>query len=142
MGTDRKALVVEIATGKVLNTFDLSLKGESVAFAPDGKRLFVYTDDRVITAFDLASGESKKLFDGGVEIFTMTPTPDGKQIVAAGASRDGPGMVSVADAKLADVSFECEDRVKCAAISRDGDFVAAGGNEGSIRLWKLQSSRN
>ncbi|MBV8782534.1 MAG: PD40 domain-containing protein [Phycisphaerae bacterium] len=137
VGTDRKALIADIATGKITNTFDLSLKGESVTFSPDGKQLFIYTDDRVITAFDVASGESKKIFDGGVEIFTMSLTPDGKRIIAAGASRDGPGIISIADAKLEDIAFECDDRTKSAAISLDGQWLAAGGNEGSITLWQL-----
>jgi WD40 repeat protein len=135
VGSDRTALVFDAATGAVAHTFDLKNKGVLVAFAPDGKTLYVYVDDRQVRSIDVATGRSKVLFDRGVVVTTLGVTADGKSLVLAGTGRV-PGLLDPADGTVADLPIDSEDRTMAACASPDGKWLAGGGNEGGVFLWK------
>jgi WD40 repeat protein len=134
-GTDNMATILDAASGKVIRTLKISLNGVAVAFSHDGKKLFVSTTDRVLSSFDLSTGESTRLIEKGVQIFTVAAAKDGKSLV--GGPGHSPWIVTLPDGKLADPAYECEDWVKAAASSPNGQWIAGGGNSGTIYLWKI-----
>ncbi len=135
--TDNTSLVIDIATGKVLRTFDLELKGEQVVFSRDGKTVLASSSDQVLRSFSIETGEGRKLIDKGVPFHTLTVSKDGKLLVLSGTGR-APWLLSLPDGKLTSDAFDSEDRVMSATISPDGKWIAGGANEGDIYLWKAE----
>ena len=105
-----------------------------LVFSHDGKTLITYAE-RVVRTFDIESGKMQKLVDKGYEFRTLTLMADGKSIVLGGAGR-GPWLVSLADGTLTNDAYDVDDRVNCAAMSPGGKWMAGGGNEGPVYLWK------
>ena len=134
--TDHTALVLDIGSGKIVQTLQLGLNGEKAVFSRDGKRLLVFTDDRVLTSFDIASGEGKKLLDNGVPVSTMALSADGKTLILAGTGI-APWSIALPDGTVAEHAYTSDDRVMSAAVSPDGKWVAGGANEGDVYLWPL-----
>jgi WD40 repeat protein len=133
--TDNTALVIDIASGKIVRAFNLELKGEGVVFSRDGKALLTSASDQVLRSFNIETGQGKKLLDKGVPLVTLTLSKDGKTLVLAGTGR-APWLLSLPDGNLTSDAFDCEDRVMSASISPDGKWIAGGANEGDIYLWK------
>ena len=135
-GSDHKANVIEVATGRVERTFDIRLNGVGVTFARDGKMLFVATSDRCLQAFDLTDGTGKTLLDQGVPVTSIAAAPDGKSLYAAGTGR-APLRISLSDGSVDNAAFAGGGWIKCVAISPDGTSLAGGAQDGALSLWKI-----
>jgi WD40 repeat protein len=134
--TDNSAMVIDIATAKVVGSFNLELKGDAVLFSRDNKTLITNSTDQIIRSFDIASGQSQKLLEKNVSFLTIDLSRDGKSLVLGGTGR-APWLLSLADGKLTDAAYDSEDLTRSAALSPDGKWLAGGGNGGSIFLWKV-----
>ena len=136
--SDNSAVVLEAATGKVVATADLKAKGKAVSFSADGKTVFTVGDDRALRSFAAdAGGPAKPLVERGVAVLTVSATRDGKSLILGGGGRYGPWLLTLADGSISESAFDCEDRVMAAATSPDGKWVAGGGHEGAVYLWKV-----
>ena len=134
--TDNTALVLQSDTGKILQTLSIKQHGEKVLFTADGKRLMVFTNDRVLNSFDIATGEAKQLLDKGVPVSTMSLSTDGKTLIMAGTGI-APLSIALPDGTVSENDYTADDRVMSAAISPDGKWLAGGANEGNVYLWPL-----
>lgn len=63
---------------------DANRKLLSLAFHPDGKRLYSSFDDASIVVWDLANGSSKPFTKLSGSIYRLTVSPDGKLLAASG----------------------------------------------------------
>lgn len=133
--TDNTACIIDMATGRLLQTFKLDLNATAVAFSPDAHALFVATTSRLVQRFDLASGEAKTIVDRQVPIFTLRTSADKKQLILGGPGH-GPWIVTLADGALQEPAFTGDAWVKAAAASPDGRHYAGGTQSGDIYLWK------
>jgi WD40 repeat protein len=140
VGSDRTAVLLDPATGKVARTVDLTSQGDAVAVSPDGKTVFVVCGDRVTRSFAAAAdgdgSDPKPLVERGIVFRTLAVSPDGKALVLGG-SGGGPMRLATADGKpTPGPDLGVDDRINAAAVSRDGKWLAGGGNEGGVFLWK------
>jgi hypothetical protein len=113
----------------------------SVAFSQDGLMLAVGGERNGITLTDVASGRlALRLSDGGDgEIDWLAFLPGGRILVAAGTDR----RIHLWDIDKGEREgeFPLEDKsnlnVRAIALSRDGWIAAAGGPQGSVRVYDL-----
>ncbi len=97
---DDTALLIEPATGTIPQTFKLDLKGVLVLFDADAKHLLAYTTNGTLTAFDVATGDSKTLDERG-PYNTIVLSPDGKTVVLAGNGL-APSLLPLSAGKMAE----------------------------------------
>jgi WD40 repeat protein len=115
----------------------------SLAFSPDGKRLFSSSRDGVIKVWDLRARK---------ELASIIAQKDGKRISALAVSPSGdvlvsgagtiPGDVKVWDARTLQLraTFSYRRQVSCLAFSHRSDLIAAAG-ENDVYIWRVAESR-
>ncbi len=123
----------------------------ALAFSPDGKQLASGTteekNDFSLKFWDTATG---KLI-GSWEPVGMLPAlayrPDGKQLLAWVPSIDPAGQRPISDVRVYDTASGKPARtisdkqrlVNCLTFSTDGEWIAMGADDGTIRLWKAST---
>lgn len=135
-GTDRKLSLVNAVDGKVTKTFDTEGRGVGLAFAPDGKSIFVCTDNQVVQRIDCAGGEPRTIYEKSLPTLDVQVSADGKLLAIAGAGR-GPTITTTVDFKIRQPKLDSDDANKAAAFAPDGKSLAGGANGGVISIWKL-----
>ena len=145
-GSDRLVLIWDVATGKQLRT----IRTESLfnvvclTFSPDGGTLTFGTHDGSLWLFDLRGDTPLRPITGqDGTVWAVAYSPDGKSLAAA-FGQFVQGADERATIKLWDTATtELKLRLTCESgppqslvISPDGQVLAAGFNDGSIRLWR------
>src|SRR5262249_28783962 len=120
----------------------------ALAFSPDNKTLASGTtddkNDQSVKLWDTASGKLLSSWEPIGMIPALGYSADGKRLLAWVPSIDPAGQnpvsnVRVCEAgsgKLLDTIADRDRLVHCLAFSADGDLVAMGGDDGSVRVWK------
>ena len=129
--TGEKRTTVSTQTQKVAN----------VVYAPDGKTIATARrQDNTVYLWDTATGKSKgtleRVGSGSVQSFVYAP--DGKTIATAGGWTDN--VVQVWDAQTGAHKTTLTGhtkRVNSVSYSPDGNTIAAGGTDGTARLWDI-----
>ena len=134
-GADKFARVTDLATGKVLKSFE----GHShhvlgVAWKSDGRTLATAGADGVVKVWDFPTGERRKNIEGFTKEVTSV------QFVGAtdqALTSSGDSRVRLVRENGSDVrSFAgFTDFVYAAAATPDGSVVVAGGQDGVLRVW-------
>ncbi|MDX8029270.1 serine/threonine-protein kinase [Lentzea sp. BCCO 10_0856] len=132
--------IVDPATGKTVQTINDST-GDGVAFSPDGKTLAVPDDDgkNSMQLWDVASGQSKAVFDRteGDDIITKALYhPDGKTIATWGHG-NAVQLWDVASKSVRATVVGAGARIETVAFDPKGERIACGGDDKSVRIWKL-----
>jgi WD40 repeat protein len=141
----------EVATGKQLKVLD-GHKGPVIALA------FHQSEERVLLTsgslkqdkepgqlllFDVNSGEVVKRFTvKDQEISALALAPNGKLLAAADQTQ--VTVWNLADPAKADIKYTFtpgHGSPHCLAISGDGTLLAAGGDDGVLRLWDLTTGK-
>ncbi len=129
--------ILEIPTGKVLNTFP----GDdspiwSVAFNSDATQLVAGTYDWRIIVWNLATGEPFRVFEHRAPIWSVAISPDHEII----ASSSGDRTVKVWDLKTGFLIFnfpDHSDAVFSIDISSDGKILVSGSADKTIKIEDL-----
>lgn len=121
-----------------------------VVFSPDGKTLATACEDGLVRIWDVADGSLRCHHDGhasgkgdeGLEadrVFAVRFRRDG-YVVSGGA--DGTVQIwlpSAHDSHPPFVAHRHQGRVRCVAVSEDGNRIASGGEDHTVRLWNPES---
>jgi WD40 repeat protein/uncharacterized caspase-like protein len=161
-GQDNTFRVWDAATGQLVRTIS-ALTGavadypqESGAISSDGKTLFAATFG-AIRRIDLASGNTQRRF-GKQGLYaawgTFALSPDDHLIAAthAGAVNAAQKYLGIgSQVKLLDAltgntlrvlgTYSPKESVRTIAFSPNGQLVAAGGNEGIVKVWEVSTGR-
>ncbi len=131
--------ILEIPTGKVLNTFPADDSPIwSVAFNSDATQLVAGTYDWRVIVWNLATGEPFRVFEHRAPIWSVAISPDNQTI----ASSSGDRTVKVWDLKTGFLIFNFPDHsdiIYSIAISSDGKILVSGSADQTIKIEDLDT---
>ncbi len=108
-----------------------------LTFSPDGKQL-AGTDGNKIKLWDTATGQEIRAFSGGVPLFDVAFSADGKQIAAGGLYGNLFVWEFATGEKTLSVTIG-EPRVESVAFSPNGKYLASLSGK-NIKLWDLATA--
>jgi WD40 repeat protein len=118
----------------------------AVAFSPDGTRVVTGANDRRLKLWDAATGRELQSLDAVDRVPMLAYASDGSRFVAWYSKSYGENprgaVIQSYDptGKVLDTLAEDRGRrVDCLVMSPDGELVASGSPDGSVRIWKLSS---
>jgi WD40 repeat protein len=130
--------VWDVSTGRLLHTLAGHANGiEGLAFSPDGERLGSAGVDRTVRLWDVASGQEVLTYREHVQPLAV----NGLAFCAGGrrlTSVSVDGVVKVWEAATGQTvsTFQGGLWVSCVAFSRDGQWLALGGEDGAVEVYQ------
>ena len=154
---DATARIWDVATGRPVRT--LAGHSEAVvglAFSPDGRTLATGGDDSAIRLWSTGDGRLLRTLAAGNHVYKMAFSPDGRWLATTGRARSGLGTLwhrltgaggaatplhlwRVSDGALALALPNPED-VTSVAFTPDGSRLVTGGEDGVVRVWRLDAA--
>ncbi len=136
---DTTVKILEIPTGKIINTFPADDSPIwSVAFNTNGTQLVAGTYHWRIIVWNLQTGEPFRVFEHRAPVWAVAMTPDGKKI----ASASGDRTVKIWDLETGFLIFSFPDHsdiVYTISISPDGKTLVSGSADETIKIENLDT---
>jgi len=111
----------------------------SLAFSSDGKTALSGSRDRTIRQWDIATGQTIRVFTGHARpVSSVAFSPDGKTIISGSDDR----TIRLWDAETGRERARLVGNngpVTSVALSPDGHSVLAGSRDGALRLWRVET---
>jgi WD40 repeat protein/transcriptional regulator with XRE-family HTH domain/energy-coupling factor transporter ATP-binding protein EcfA2 len=133
-----------LASLTTLESPPLEFKGHTsdvwgVDFSPDGKYLATGSSDKTARLWDVATGETIRIFSGNTgEIDGVDFSPDGKYLLAGGGADHTARLWDVASGKTVQIFSGHTGGPDSGGFSPDGKLiVTAGGEDLTARIWDV-----
>lgn len=142
-GADRGIRLWDVDTGAVLQTWPPTQSLINVlALSLDETLIYAAQADGTVEAWPLdLSGEEttprwQQTVTPGTAINTLTPTPDGQQLVA-GAADGTLYILATGDGATEQTIPAHQGAINTVAVTADGQGVISGGSDRAVRVWSL-----
>ncbi len=147
--TNGTVWVWNLHTGEHIQTINSADWVLSVAFSPDGKTIangggHVEGLGEGITLLDFKTGEHLKSFGGPYDTLSVCFSPDGKTLASSGDEWDS--NIRLWDVQTGELLKTLKKRivfddriVNSVVFNPDGDIIASGSGNGTIRLWNANT---
>jgi WD40 repeat protein len=115
-----------------------------IAFSPDGRLLTAAYEDKCIRIYEVLTGKTLRTLETDGESFCVEFSADGRLL---GAGTGGVDWEFVGAIMIWDVATGKQVRrlpghgAKCIAFSPDGQRLATGGTDLTVRVWELASGQ-
>jgi WD40 repeat protein len=140
-GADKQLRISEIASGKLLKTFEGHTHHVmGVSWRADGRVLVSSGADNAVKVWDWIKGDRRKNIDGWDKEVTsvrylgattrIVTTSGDKQVRMIGEDASAPAPLP-----------GTTDFMQTSAVSLDGDHVAAGGEDSVLRVWDVKTTK-
>lgn len=128
-----------------------------IAFSPDGELLVSASDDKTVRVWDWRAGVTLRTLrhqigDGNEgKVFAVAVSPDGGTIATGGYFGPGIGdappygdirLFDLKTGRIRAVLKGLEQAVLDIAFSPDGAFLAAGGDDGFVQVWRRDAAQD
>jgi WD40 repeat protein len=111
-----------------------------VALAPDGKLVAGGLRYGRVRVWDTKTGKEVAVLRAHAgDTWSVAFAPNGKTLVSGGGDWKKPGEVKLWDAKTwkEKLVLKHTGEVLCVAVSDGGAFIAAGGGDGTVKMWAV-----
>jgi WD40 repeat protein len=145
-GYDKLIRQWDVATGEPLGTLEGGQKSfqTHLSFSPDGSLLAAPNNDGSVLLWNFG-GEGYRAVPRGRfgKVSVATFSPDGAILALGGMGTDGAskGLIELREVATGDILASLEDHendVKSLAFSPDGQTLASGSRDWTIRLWSIE----
>jgi WD40 repeat protein len=107
----------------------------TVAFAPDGKTVAAASDEKSVRVWDTMTGDEQAAYKCRVTAITFLP--DGTLVTVGGANKIPAEIKLWKDGREEALAMPIQREALCVAASPDGNLIAVGFTDGTVRLWDL-----
>ena len=120
-------------------------------FTPDGEELISVSDDKTVRFWDVASGQTSRIFrppiGAGSEgmVYAGALSPKGETLAVAGyapGSENPVYLIDVTEERITRLLIGHENVVQDLAFSADGRFLVSGSNDDSARVWNVETGES
>lgn len=111
---------------------------KSLAFSPDGQTLTSGSYDYTVKLWGVATGKAQATLEGyndDGQVDSVAFSPDGKTV--ASVSWDTIFLWDVASGQNTTTIYANVDSVRFAVFRPDGNLLAVGGDDQTVRLWEI-----
>jgi WD40 repeat protein len=134
--SDNVAVLVEVATGNVVQAFPHAGPVRGVAAHPGGQSVITASGDKTVQVSPVTCTRVVALGAGKPGV---TVSPGGERVVTFGVGKEAVSWNSGNGQK--EKAFESDGTATAAAISKDGQRIAVGGSDGSIKLYTVNDAK-
>jgi len=132
--SDNVAVLVEVATGAILQSFAHTGAVKGVYHHPSQPQVVTASADKTILVRPITATRAIVLGTGKASFLAVSP--QGERIVTAGTGKDAAVSWNTGNG-VKEKAFEVGGEATAAAISKDGQRLAVAGTDGSIRLFTI-----
>ncbi len=135
--SDNQAVLVEVATGAVLQAFTHTGAVKGVAHHPSLPQVITASADKTVLVQAVTATRAIALGAGKQSGLALAPA--GERILTVGPGKDVVSWNTGNGTK--EKAFEAGGEAVSAAFSKDGQRVAVGGSDGSVRLYTVADAK-
>lgn len=136
----------------VINPMGHSAKVHNLLFTPDGHKIISVSEDKTIRVWNAENGEMIKKFESQIGdgpegmLYSSALSPDGKLLAVAGypVSSENENYIIIIDLEKGvqvSTAIGHTNVINSLSFSGNGNYLASGADDNSVRIWKVDQSK-